>query len=70
MKCVKQAGKAPKRVSDEVAADLVKHGWAYCPKHEFKNGVVTPAPAEEKVAEEKAERRKKKKSSRQKKLKS
>ena len=36
MKCVK-SGDQIKRVSDESAMELVKHGWAYCPKSEYKS---------------------------------
>lgn len=37
MKCVKKDGKKIQRVSDSKAMILVDElGWAYCPKHEWK----------------------------------
>jgi hypothetical protein len=36
MKTIKNATEI-KRVSDKTAAELVKLGWKYCPKHEYKN---------------------------------
>jgi hypothetical protein len=31
-----------KRVQDEVAFDMVKKGWSYCPKSEWKAQKETP----------------------------
>ena len=40
MKCVKQ-GKQIRRVSEKEAERLVKDGWKYCPKHEWKTATRT-----------------------------
>ena len=63
MKCVKSGDKI-KRVKEDVASDLVRHGWAYCPKWEYKSyqrtGTVEKAPnaVEGEKAEEKKPRKK------------
>ena len=41
MKCVKKDEKI-KRVTDKQAEKLVKEGWAYCPKHEWRSKQATP----------------------------
>jgi len=38
MKCIKK-GKQIQRVSDKEAAELVKGGWKYCPKSEWRKKV-------------------------------
>jgi len=38
MKCVKN-GEEIRKVKDENAVKLVKEGWNYCPKHEWKKKV-------------------------------
>lgn len=36
MKCIKNKNGEIKRVKDEVADELVKKGWVYVPKSEYK----------------------------------
>ncbi len=45
MKCIKN-GSEIRRVSDQDAMDMVKNGWKYCPKHEWKNKGSKPVPTE------------------------
>jgi len=35
MKCIKKHGEI-KRVADSQAAEMIKKGWVYCPKHQWK----------------------------------
>lgn len=49
MKCVKKAGEV-KRVKNEQAFEMVKDGWSFCKKTEWKNGGRV-APKVEEVIE-------------------
>lgn len=50
MKCIKKAEKVV-RVPEDVAAQRVKQGWAYCAKSEFKTGGNKAESIEKPVAE-------------------
>jgi len=57
MKCVKKGGEI-QRVTDERASTMVKSGWAYCPKSEWKTTSrnATGGKKAQKVPAEKAEK--------------
>jgi len=58
MKCVKKDA-VIKRVPDEAAVELVKQGWRYCPKSEWKGKKDKTAPTEaEKAAVEELNQKK------------
>jgi hypothetical protein len=51
MKCIKNS-KEVKRVKDEMAVILVKQGWRYCPKKEYKDFKMKVVKPSDPVQEE------------------
>ena len=60
MKNIKKDGKI-KRVSNEIAAEAVKEGWAYCPNNEWRKYRDKNLPSMNLSTKKKAVKRKKSK---------